>query len=756
MAKKPLFSKTNLTSPVNKKFANVTKGKQPKPSPGGKVGKMARRSFKIVPNEGSWTCWEFQRNGSSDDHFTLHSESEIEAHIEDHRRMGDTVTRAFKVAGRMAKIEMSEQSSSSWVRNVRPDTLDFRDKMYESGLLEVPISISLNSYSRLKVPVLNQGQTNSCTGFALATVANYLLRKRRQTPSKIEVSASMFYCLARRYDEFPGQSDTGSSCRGAMKGWQKHGICSKSLWKLDSEDNLLTEKRMKDALQRPLGSYYRVNHKDLIAMHCAIAEVGILYASAVTHHGWDPVNKDGIIQNSPRKNGGHAFAIVAYDSRGFWIQNSWGSAWGKNGFGLITYDDWLENGMDVWVARLGAPVLFERYQSASKSFLTTDNKSSGYSYAYLRPHIISIGNEGQFKDGGEIGTSKLEVESIFDNDFPQITKKWKKKRLLIYAHGGLVSEKAAVQRLADYRSTLLENEVYPISIIWHTDSWSTITNILTDGLKKRKSEGFIDSAMDFMLDRLDDTLEPIARQFTGKLQWSEIKENALRATQLKFGALRFTLQKVKELAKQFGSNFEIHLIGHSAGSVLLGPMVELLTGKISDSGLGLKIKTTTLWAPACTIDFFNEKYLPSIINRSIEDMAVFNLTDQAEQDDHCAHIYHKSLLYLVSNAFEGNNTMKRHKYLTPILGLERCIQDDPNLSDLFRKENLTRLILAPNNNPMGSTDSSTCTSHGGFDDDEATVVSALKRILNEEPLRGKFIFGRSESSAKDQRKFLNS
>ena len=64
-------------------------------------------------------------------------------------------------------------------------------------------------------------------------------------------------------------------------------------------------------------------------------------------------------------DGGHAFAIVAYARRGFWIQNSWNTDWGLDGFGHITYDDWLANGNDVWVARLGAPVELDKAQSAA-------------------------------------------------------------------------------------------------------------------------------------------------------------------------------------------------------------------------------------------------------------------------------------------------------------------------------------------------------------------------------------------------------
>ena len=40
-----------------------------------------------------------------------------------------------------------------------------------------------------------------------------------------------------------------------------------------------------------------------------------------------------------------------------------------------------------------------------------------------------------------------------------------------------MSEETAVQRVADYRAAMLQAEVYPISFLWKTDFWSTLTNI---------------------------------------------------------------------------------------------------------------------------------------------------------------------------------------------------------------------------------------------------------------------------------------
>ena len=267
----------------------------------------------------------------------------------------------------------------------RPDTIDFRDQMYIPTLVEVPASIPLERYQETGVPILDQGQEGACTGFGLAAVANYLIRKRDQTKTAPLVSPRMLYEMAKRYDEWPGEGYSGSSARGAMKGWHKHGVCTEDIWKyiFNKPDTTLTNERAAEAARRPLGAYFRVNHKDLVSMHCAIAEVGILYATAHVHEGWNPskVKGTGIIPYTPQSKriGGHAFAIVAYDERGFWIQNSWNQGWGKGGFALISYDDWLANGTDVWVARLGVPVaLAEKKQAASSQTSLAPTKASSF------------------------------------------------------------------------------------------------------------------------------------------------------------------------------------------------------------------------------------------------------------------------------------------------------------------------------------------------------------------------------------------
>jgi hypothetical protein len=605
--------------------------------------------------------------------------------------------------------------------NARRDTIDFRDRMYEPALVEVPTFRDMKEYRKVKAPILDQGKEGACTGYGLTAVVNYLLRTRKQLPSKEEVSADMLYRLARRYDEWPGENYDGSSARGAMKGWHKHGVCSTLTWK--EAGGRLTPKVSDEAVGNPLGAYYRVNHKDLVAMHCAITEVGILYATASVHEGWDKVDKKGVIPFREQMLGGHAFAIVAYDDKGFWIQNSWGDTWGMEGFACITYDDWLANGTDVWVARLGVPVRTVSSVSVAVQYSGLVPRSSAISNKELRPHIISLGNDGLLKSDGTFGNDKADVAGIING--------CASKKIVLYAHGGLVSEESAVQVVADFLPVFGAAGIHPISFIWHSDFWTTLVNILKESLGKRKPEGFLDSAKDFMLDRLDDALEPIARIIGGKAQWDEMKENALGATVEKEGGARLALNILKDTANQ---GAEIHVIGHSAGSIFHAPLVQLLAtkGTIKNGplkgreGLGVAIRSCTLWAPACTLDLFRKSYLP-LIGNGIERFALFTMDDKTEQDDNCARIYNKSLLYLVSNAFEAAPRIPLFSDGVPILGMEKFVRNDPDMQALFKKKN-AEWILSLNSFSDKPANYSTSRHHGGFDNDKATVAATLQRI----------------------------
>jgi hypothetical protein len=133
------------------------------------------------------------------------------------------------------------------------------------------------------------------------------------------------------------------------------------------------------------------------------------------------------------------------------------------------------------------------------------------------------------------------------------------------------------------------------------------------------------------------------------------------------------------------------------------------------------------------VDLFKETYLPAIKQGGLERFALFTLTDAVERNDSCANIYNKSLLYLVSHAFEEQpripfsfNAERRNG--VPILGMEKFARHDDDLKKLFRTK-AADYVLSPNAADEGSADHATSMTHGGFDDDDATLRATLVRIM---------------------------
>src|SRR2546421_3838484 len=65
----------------------------------------------------------------------------------------------------LAMPVLKEVTGGPRTLDARPDTPDFRDKLYDATLVEVPPMIPLEDYQQRGVPILDQGQEGACTGF---------------------------------------------------------------------------------------------------------------------------------------------------------------------------------------------------------------------------------------------------------------------------------------------------------------------------------------------------------------------------------------------------------------------------------------------------------------------------------------------------------------------------------------------------------------------------------------------------------------
>ncbi|MFC4215419.1 C1 family peptidase [Pseudophaeobacter arcticus] len=625
--------------------------------------------------------------------------------------------------------------------DARPDRIDFRDREFRSQLVSLPaqypsdqqIGLFLEQYQKSGM-VLDQGVDGACTGYGLAAVVNYLSWYRKALefwqaeqirdpvdlpPSPEKVSEWMLYSAARLYDEWEGEDYSGSSCRGAMKGWHKHGVCKQLYWPRSGPAD---EVWAQDAARRPLGAYYRVNVQSIADLQAAIYEVGAVYCSARVHEGWFFDELDTapaltrfqltggnvpdhlavpIIPLKPQSRGGHAFAVVGYTSRGFIVQNSWGPGWGKTwgrgasslpdaagGFALITYEDWVLNGHDAWVAALAAPMLVEEKVTVLKTpseLSLLEQVAQGRAESHLRAsaqpgaarrwpiakaqqHCISMGNDGKLTNGRIDASSAREGlrKSIKDllNSYPG-------RDLMIFAHGGLNTKEDALRRAQVLGPWFEDNKILPIFVLWRTGFGETLANIGADflnsifpSLEQQRSgvEELVHRLSKQVEKRVDRGFEALAEKVMGKAVWSQMKQNAQAANQ--HSATRNLTGGMRELAdflKSYQASADrplrLHLLGHSAGAILLGHFARDLA-RFSD------IASLGLLAPACTLKFANAHFAPLVAAGRLasDKLYIVNLSRKNERADRVGP-YNKSLLYLVSRAFE----MPRK---TPLLGLD--------------------------------------------------------------------------------------
>jgi pimeloyl-ACP methyl ester carboxylesterase len=574
----------------------------------------------------------------------------------------------------------------------------------------------------------------------------------------------MLYRLARRYDEFEGEEDLGSSLRGGLKGWFHHGCALEKEWKgLKTERDLDEPAFHEHCSARPLGAFYRINPFRLDDMQSAINELHVIVASAAIHDGWQepvPMHKPGrppihtiVRSDQPAAIGGHAFALVGYNEVGFLVQNSWGKSWGKGGFATLTYEDWLDSAYDAWVARPGVP----RTPFASgrnRAAPATGGELAigpGPDLALLKSFVINLGNDGLLSRNGKFTSSAFQIDSLF-NKMEMQHRAWAQsgdtvRRVVLYAHGGLVSEAGGLETAQKHLGWWLANRVYPVSFVWESGTYETIVSQLADLVKAKLPFGGVGFDLAEGFDRF---IEKVARKVAWA--WSEMKENAgLASGPLKKGVAQWppnaaaaekmagepgaslTIDRLARYIQDVqgkGGTISVHLIGHSAGAIVHAALLDRLRQA------SIPVETLALCAPAIRVDEFEKTMLPHLGSR-VRSTSVFALSDTRELGDWlnvgAVKFYFKSLLYLIARALEPESGKSRFE--VPLLGMAKFLT-----GGLRQKIEAAggELVIAPSEAPANSR----CNAehHGQFDDDVSTMTSILLRILGKTAIDDKNVF----------------
>jgi hypothetical protein len=289
-------------------------------------------------------------------------------------------------------------------------------------------------------------------------------------------------------------------------------------------------------------------------------------------------------------------------------------------------------------------------------------------------------------------------------------------RLLFYAHGGLTDERRGLEMALARIAFFLRNDVYPVYFVWESGLGETLADLLSGLFDIRDA-----AARRFGADVVDTVVEVVARD-GGRRVWAEMKRNAERAAQTKGGA-RLVAECTRALGKSHPGAVHLHAVGHSAGAVFQAHFLSALLDAGDAPSPG--VRSLHLLAPACSSTLFQSHLAHRVGGgRGIDALTVYTMNRTLELADQ-AGPYRKSLLYLVSRAFEDAQP-------TPILGLEDTLRGDADLARFFGLDGalpVADVILSTTSPEAPLNARSRSTTHGGFDNDIDTMNTLIRRVL---------------------------
>ena len=197
--------------------------------------------------------------------------------------------------------------------------------------------------------VYDQGELGSCTANALAGCMEFRAMEQNHGALPRNFSRLGLYWDERRaMGLFYVRQDSGSYLRTGIKVMARNGVGDEQLWPYDVSKfrNKPSLAYYADASRWQVTEYANLagatNQETLHNLRESLAR-GYPFAFGVMVYDSFMASKDGIIPLPNLKaevcHGGHAIMAVGYDdaTETILFRNSWGTAWGKNGYGTLPY-----------------------------------------------------------------------------------------------------------------------------------------------------------------------------------------------------------------------------------------------------------------------------------------------------------------------------------------------------------------------------------------------------------------------------------
>ena len=250
------------------------------------------------------------------------------------------------------------QRNLNWWR----DTPDHRDLLYRPSVQlkgRLPDRVDLAAGCPA---VEDQGALGSCTACASTSAMEFLFKKLKGADSPAMSRLFNYYMTRVTYEHVDPTDDSGAEIRNVMKSLHKFGSCVETLWPYDITkfSTVPPDPAKADALTHQIILYRKLPACAMTQAikRCLVDGYPVVGGFVVPESALsDAVATTGVVPYPTQDEtivGGHAIMIVGYadDTKTFKFQNSWGTSWGKAGYGYLPYqyaDNWLL--MDCWTIR---------------------------------------------------------------------------------------------------------------------------------------------------------------------------------------------------------------------------------------------------------------------------------------------------------------------------------------------------------------------------------------------------------------------
>jgi hypothetical protein len=189
--------------------------------------------------------------------------------------------------------------------------------------------------------IANQGKTGSCVGWATAdSLLRWHLSRAGRIKQSDELSVRFIWMAAKELDELVSAPTTfiepeGTTLKAALDVARKYGVV------LEGDLPFAGGGLYPDAAavfyakaaQLKIASYFNLGINPT-SWRRWLANNGPILIRLNVDDTWQGAPEDGRLETyrPETAQGGHAVALVGYDSAGFIVRNSWGETWGDKGF----------------------------------------------------------------------------------------------------------------------------------------------------------------------------------------------------------------------------------------------------------------------------------------------------------------------------------------------------------------------------------------------------------------------------------------